>query len=201
MKIKNQTIINSITNALQYISYYHSKDFIKAMSNAYEIENNKTAKSAMAQILINSKMSAIGKRPICQDTGMVNVFVEVGMAIEFEGNLTLDELINEGVKQAYKNSKNPLRQSIVKDPLFSRENTQNNTPAIIHTKLVKGEKIDFFIGAKGAGSENKAKFANLNPNDSLINWVLTQITQIGAGWCPPGIISIGVGVVVKKLCC
>jgi fumarate hydratase class I len=193
MKIKNQTIINSITNALQYISYYHSKDFIKAMHNAYEIETNKTAKSAMAQILINSKMSAISKRPICQDTGMVNVFVEVGMNVEFEGDETLEDLINKGVEQAYKNSNNPLRKSIIKDPLFSRENTKNNAPAIIHTKLVKGAKIDFFVAAKGAGSENKAKFTNLNPDDNLVDWVLKQMSKIGAGWCPPGIISIGVG--------
>lgn len=193
MKIKNRTIIQSVANALQYISYYHSKDFIQSMTKAYENETNKTAKRCIAQILINSKLCAIGKRPICQDTGMVNIFVEVGMAVSFEGDTTLEDLINEGVAKAYQNSDNILRNSMVNDPLFARENTKNNTPAIIHTKLVKGNQIGFFVAAKGAGSENKAKFANLNPTDNLVDWVLAEVVKMGAGWCPPGIISIGVG--------
>ncbi|SFV66074.1 Fumarate hydratase class I, aerobic [hydrothermal vent metagenome] len=193
MKITKSDIINSVANALQYISYYHSKDFIQAMFLAYQKEKNIVTKDAISQILINSKMAAISNRPICQDTGMVNVFVEVGMDIDWDTDLSLDEMINEGVRKAYQNNKNPLRKSIVKNPLFSRENTKDNTPAIIHTTLVKGNKLKFFISAKGAGSENKAKFTNLNPDDNLSDWVVNEVINMGAGWCPPGIISIGVG--------
>ncbi|BAS67586.1 MAG: fumarate hydratase [Gammaproteobacteria bacterium] len=198
MKIQQQDIIESIANALQYISYYHSPDFIQAMTNAYEKETHKTAKNAIAQILINSKMAAIGQRPLCQDTGIVNVFVEVGMDITWEADLSLEEMINEGVRQAFTNIKNPLRASIVEDPLFARRNTKDNTPAVIHMKVVKGDKLDFIVAAKGCGSENKAKFTVLQPDDNVSDWIIKTIPTMGAGWCPPGVIGIGVGGTAEK---
>jgi len=168
------------------------------MVSAYERETNQSAKNAISQILINSKMCALGKRPICQDTGIVNVFVEVGMDIQWESELTLEEMINEGVRRAYNEPDNRLRASIVSDPLFSRKNTQDNTPAVIHTKLVKGNKLDITVAAKGGGSENKSKFTVLNPDDNLTDWVLKTIPTMGAGWCPPGMIGIGVGGTAEK---
>jgi fumarate hydratase class I len=198
MIIKQDHLVQSIHSALQYISYYHSPDFISAMVSAYERETNQSAKNAISQILINSKMCALGKRPICQDTGIVNVFVEVGMDIQWESELTLEEMINEGVRRAYNEPDNRLRASIVSDPLFSRKNTQDNTPAVIHTKLVKGNKLDITVAAKGGGSENKSKFTVLNPDDNLTDWVLKTIPTMGAGWCPPGMIGIGVGGTAEK---
>ncbi len=198
MKIQQKDLIDSICSALQYISYYHTPDFISAMSAAYEKETNDSAKNAIAQILISSKMSAMGKRPICQDTGIVNVFVEVGMDVSWETDLSLDEMINEGVRQAYTYADNPLRASIVEDPLFSRTNTRDNTPAVIHSKVVKGDKVSVTVAAKGCGSENKTKFAILNPSANVADWVLEQIPSMGAGWCPPGIIGIGVGGTAEK---
>jgi len=198
MKIKQEHFIESIYSSLQYISYYHAPDFIKAMVLAYEKETNKSAKNAIAQILINSKMCALGKRPICQDTGIVNVFIEVGMEIQWEVELSLEEMVNEGVRRAYNDPNNRLRASIVSDPLFTRKNTQDNTPAVIHTKLVPGTKLDIVVAAKGCGSENKAKFRVLNPDDNLIDWVMETIPKMGAGWCPPGIIGIGVGGTAEK---
>ncbi|HIM58542.1 MAG TPA: fumarate hydratase [Gammaproteobacteria bacterium] len=198
MKIKQQHVIESISNALQYISYYHAPDFIQAMASAYEKETHQSAKNAIAQILINSKMAALGQRPMCQDTGIVNIFVEVGMDITWDAELSLEDMINEGVRRAYTDPENPLRASIVKDPLFSRENTRDNTPAIINMKVVKGDKVNFIVAAKGCGSENKAKFAVLQPNDSLIDWVLRTVPTMGAGWCPPGLIGIGVGGTAEK---
>ena len=198
MKIKQEHFIESIYSSLQYISYYHAPDFIKAMVLAYEKETNKSAKNAIAQILINSKMCALGKRPICQDTGIVNVFIEVGMEIQWEAELSLEEMVNEGVRRAYNDPNNRLRASIVSDPLFARKNTQDNTPAVIHTKLVPGTKLDIVVAAKGCGSENKAKFSVLNPDDNLIDWVMKTIPKMGAGWCPPGIIGIGVGGTAEK---
>lgn len=198
MKIKQQHIIESVSNALQYISYYHSPDFIKAMTNAYEVETHTPAKNAIAQILINSKMAALGQRPLCQDTGIVNVFVEVGMDIVWEADLSLEDMINEGVRLAYTNPDNPLRASIVSDPLFNRTNTKDNTPAVIHTKMVKGSKLNIIVAAKGCGSENKAKFAVLQPDDNVADWILKTIPTMGAGWCPPGIIGIGVGGTAEK---
>ena len=198
MIIKQDHLVQSIHSALQYISYYHSPDFISAMVSAYEREANQSAKNAISQILINSKMCALGKRPICQDTGIVNVFVEVGMDIQWESELTLEEMINEGVRRAYNEPDNRLRASIVSDPLFSRKNTQDNTPAVIHTKLVKGNKLDITVAAKGGGSENKSKFTVLNPDDNLTDWVLKTIPTMGAGWCPPGMIGIGVGGTAEK---
>ena len=198
MIIKQDHLIESIHSALQYISYYHSPDFINAMVSAYQRETNQSAKNAIEQILINSKMCALGKRPICQDTGIVNVFLEVGMNIEWESDLSLEEMINEGVRRAYNEPDNRLRASIVSDPLFSRSNTQDNTPAVIHTKLVKGDKLEITVAAKGGGSENKSKFTVLNPDDNLTDWVLRTIPTMGAGWCPPGMIGIGVGGTAEK---
>jgi fumarate hydratase class I len=198
MKIQQKHVIESVFNALQYISYYHSPDFIQAMANAYEKETHDSSKNAIAQILINSKMSALGQRPLCQDTGIVNVFVEVGMDVTWEADLSLDEMINEGVRRAFTFDQNPLRASIVRDPLFSRENTKDNTPAVIHSKVVKGNQLKFIVAAKGCGSENKAKFTVLNPSASVSDWVLNMIPTMGAGWCPPGIIGIGVGGTAEK---
>ena len=198
MIIKQDHLIESIHSALQYISYYHSPDFINAMVSAYQRETNQSAKNAIEQILINSKMCALGKRPICQDTGIVNVFVEVGMNIEWESDLSLEDMINEGVRRAYNEPDNRLRASIVSDPLFSRSNTLDNTPAVIHTKLVKGDKLEITVAAKGGGSENKSKFTVLNPDDNLTDWVLRTIPTMGAGWCPPGMIGIGVGGTAEK---
>ena len=198
MIIKQEHLIESIHSALQYISYYHSPDFINAMVSAYERETSQSAKNAIEQILINSKMCALGKRPICQDTGIVNVFVEVGMNVEWDAELSLEDMINEGVRRAYNEPDNRLRASIVNDPLFSRKNTQDNTPAVIHTKLVKGDKLDITVAAKGGGSENKSKFTVLNPDDNLTDWVLRTIPTMGAGWCPPGMIGIGVGGTAEK---
>ena len=198
MTIKQNHLVESIHSALQYISYYHSPDFISAMVSAYERETNQSAKNAISQILINSKMCALGKRPICQDTGIVNVFVEVGMDVQWESELSLEDMINEGVRRAYNEPDNRLRASIVSDPLFSRANTQDNTPAVIHTKLVKGNKLDITVAAKGGGSENKSKFTVLNPDDNLTDWVLKTIPTMGAGWCPPGMIGIGVGGTAEK---
>ena len=198
MIIKQDHLIESIHSALQYISYYHSPDFINAMVSAYQRETNQSAKNAIEQILINSKMCALGKRPICQDTGIVNVFLEVGMNIEWESDLSLEDMINEGVRRAYNEPDNRLRASIVSDPLFSRSNTKDNTPAVIHTKLVKGDKLEITVAAKGGGSENKSKFTVLNPDDNLTDWVLRTIPTMGAGWCPPGMIGIGVGGTAEK---
>ena len=198
MIIKQEHLIESIHSALQYISYYHSPDFINAMVSAYERETNQSAKNAIEQILINSKMCALGKRPICQDTGIVNIFLEVGMSVQWESELSLEDMINEGVRRAYNEPDNRLRASIVDDPLFSRKNTQDNSPAVIHTKIVKGETLDITVAAKGGGSENKSKFTVLNPDDSLTDWVLKTIPTMGAGWCPPGMIGIGAGGTAEK---
>ena len=198
MIIKQQHLVESIHSSLQYISYYHSPDFIKAMVLAYEKETNLSAKNAISQILINSKMCALGKRPLCQDTGIVNVFIEVGMDVQWEAELSLEDMVNEGVRRAYNDPDNRLRASIVSDPLFSRKNTKDNTPAVIHTKLVKGDALGITVAAKGCGSENKAKFTVLNPDDNLTDWVLKTIPKMGAGWCPPGMIGIGVGGTAEK---
>lgn len=198
MIIKQEHLVESIHSSLQYISYYHSPDFIKAMVLAYEKETNLSAKNAISQILINSKMCALGKRPLCQDTGIVNVFIEVGMDVQWEAELSLEDMVNEGVRRAYNDPDNRLRASIVSDPLFSRKNTKDNTPAVIHTKLVKGDTLEITVAAKGCGSENKAKFIVLNPDDNLTDWVLKTIPKMGAGWCPPGMIGIGVGGTAEK---
>ena len=196
--IKNKDITSSVADALQFISYYHSDDFIQAMTAAYELEQSKPAKDAMLQILTSSKLSALGKRPLCQDTGIVTIFVEVGMNAKFEGDEILEDLINQGVSQAYLNVDNPLRASIVMDPLGKRSNTKDNTPAVIHTRLVQGDKVSFRIAAKGGGSENKAHLKMMNPSDDIVSYILDLIPQMGAGWCPPGVLGIGVGGTAEK---
>lgn len=197
--IKTQDLIDSVADALQYISYYHPKDFVDSMYSAYLKEESKPAKDAMAQILINSRMSAMGKRPICQDTGVVCVFVKIGMDAKLDStDRTINELINEGVKKGYANEHNPLRASMVFPPHGARKNTQDNTPAIVHTDLVHGNKIEIDIAAKGGGSEFKSKFKVLNPSDSIADWVEEMLPTMGAGWCPPGILGIGIGGTAEK---
>ena len=196
--IRQDDFIESIAQALQFISYYHPKDFITALHEAYLREESPAAKDAMAQILINSRMCAEGKRPICQDTGIVTVFVKIGMSVQWETTLSLSEMVNEGVRMAYQNSDNPLRASILRDPAGTRTNTRDNTPAVVHTECVLGDKIDINIAAKGGGSEAKAKFAMLNPSDNIVDWVLKTVPTMGAGWCPPGILGIGIGGTAEK---
>ncbi|MDF1588724.1 MAG: fumarate hydratase [Gammaproteobacteria bacterium] len=196
--ISEKDFIDSIADALQFIANYHPKDFIQAMADAYDKEQSPAAKDAIAQILINSRMCAEDKRPICQDTGIVNVFIKVGMQVQWNTSKSLDDMVNEGVRRAYLHPDNVLRASIVSDPLGSRTNTKDNTPAVIHTELVAGDKVEIDIAAKGGGSENKAKFTILNPSDSLVDWVLDTVPKMGAGWCPPGMLGIGVGGTAEK---
>ena len=197
--IKQDDLIESIAAALQYISFYHPADYIQHLARAYEREQSPAAKDAMAQILTNSKMSATGHRPICQDTGIVNVFLKVGMDVRFEGLTgSLDDAINEGVRRGYNNPDNRLRASVVADPQFARKNTKDNTPAVIHVELVPGDNLDVTVAAKGGGSENKTKFVMLNPSDNLVDWVLKTVPQMGAGWCPPGMLGIGIGGTAEK---
>ncbi|GAB2711940.1 MULTISPECIES: fumarate hydratase [Halomonas] len=197
--IAQDDVIQSVADALQYISYYHPKDFIDAMAQAYEREENPAAKDAIAQILINSRMCAFGHRPICQDTGIVTVFVLVGMNVRFaDASMSLDDMVNEGVRRAYKLPDNVLRASVLADPDGKRENTRDNTPAIIHHHLVPGDSVEIHVAAKGGGSEAKSKFAMLNPSDSVADWVLEQLPKMGAGWCPPGMLGIGIGGTAEK---
>jgi fumarate hydratase class I len=197
--IRQDDLIESIADALQYISYYHPKDFIDAVHEAYLKEESKAAKDAMAQILINSRMCAQGHRPICQDTGIVTVFLEIGMDVRFEdATMNIEDIANEGVRRAYLNPDNVLRASILADPDGARSNTKDNTPAIVHVKLVQGNTVDVHVAAKGGGSEAKSKFAMLNPSDSVVDWVLEQIPKMGAGWCPPGMLGIGIGGTAEK---
>jgi fumarate hydratase, class I len=192
--IKYQDLVDSVAAALQYISYYHPADYIAHLSRAYEREQSPAAKDAIAQILTNSKMSATGHRPICQDTGIVNVFLKIGMDVRFEGfSGSLEDAVNEGVRRGYLDPDNKLRASVLDDPLFERRNTRDNTPAVIHVELVPGDKVDITVAAKGGGSENKSKFVMMNPSDSLVDWVLKTVPTMGAGWCPPGMLGIGVG--------
>jgi fumarate hydratase class I len=192
-QIRQDDLIQSIADALQYISYYHPADFLKAMGEAWQREQNPAAKDAMAQILVNSRMCAEGRRPVCQDTGMVVVFLKIGMQVQWQGDMTVSEMVNEGVRRGYSHPDNVLRFSMVSDPLGKRKNTLDNTPAIVHTQLVKGGKVEIKIAAKGGGSENKSRFKVLNPSDSLVDWVLGEVPRMGAGWCPPGMLGIGVG--------
>ena len=196
--IREADVIASVADALQYISYYHTPDFIRAMGRAYELEQSPAARDAIAQILTNSRMCAEGHRPICQDTGIVVVFVKVGMGVRWDAAHDLEAMINEGVRQAYLNPENKLRASIVADPAFQRSNTRDNTPAVIHTELVPGEHVEITVAAKGGGSENKSMFAMLNPSDSVADWVLEMVPEMGAGWCPPGMLGIGIGGSAEK---
>ncbi|MBQ3681786.1 MAG: fumarate hydratase [Succinimonas sp.] len=196
--IKQQDFIDSIYDALQYISYYHPLDFVRGLKKAYEREQNPAAKSAIAQILVNSKMCAEGHRPLCQDTGIVTCFVKIGRNVTFEGDMLVPEMVNEGCRRAYCCPDNPLRKSVLKDPAGSRVNTRDNTPAVTHVEIIEGDKVIVEIAAKGGGSENKTKMAMLNPSDSIEDWVLEQLPHMGAGWCPPGMLGIGIGGTAEK---
>lgn len=191
--IRKTDLVDSIADALQYISYYHPADFLQALHQAYLLEQSPAAKDAMAQILVNSRLCAEGKRPICQDTGIVSVFCNVGMQLRWDSDDSFEDMINAGVRRAYTNPDNPLRPSIVSDPDGARTNTGDNTPAVIQTRLVPGNTLDIRVAAKGGGSENQAKFVVLNPSDSIVDWVLKTVPTLGAGWCPPGILGIGIG--------
>ncbi|SMC23116.1 fumarate hydratase, class I [Andreprevotia lacus DSM 23236] len=197
--IRQDDLIDSIADALQYISYYHPKDYIQALGKAYEAEESPAAKDAIAQILTNSRMCAEGHRPICQDTGIVTCFVRVGMNVQWAGaTMSVTDMINEGVRRAYLHPDNKLRASILQDPAGGRKNTKDNTPAVIHYEVVPGDTIDIDIAAKGGGSENKSKFVMLNPSDSIVDWVLKTVPLMGAGWCPPGMLGIGIGGTAEK---
>lgn len=191
--IKRDDLVQSIHDSLQFISYYHPEDYIKNLTAAYEREESQAAKDAMAQILINSRMCAEGRRPICQDTGIVTVFVEIGTNVRFEDGFDVTQAINEGVAKAYTDPDNILRASVLADPMGKRINTKDNTPAVIHYDIVPGDQLSIHVAAKGGGSEAKTKFAMLNPSDSVVDWVLQKVPEMGAGWCPPGILGIGVG--------
>ena len=196
--IKQDDLIQSVADSLQYISYYHSPDFVQAMHLAWQKEESESARNAIAQILINSRMSAEGRRPICQDTGIVVVFVKIGMDVRWDANMGLQEMIDEGVRRAYLDTDNPLRASIVSPPVGRRVNTRDNTPSVTHIEMVPGNTVEITVSAKGGGSENKSKFTMLNPSDSVVDWVLKTVPTMGAGWCPPGILGIGLGGTSEK---
>jgi len=196
--IRQDDLIDSVADALQFISYYHPIDFIQSVHEAWQREESQAAKDAMAQILINSRMCAQGQRPLCQDTGIVTVFVQVGMDVKWDAKLGLEEMINAGVSRAYNHPDNKLRASILADPAGARRNTKDNTPAVIHTSLVPGDKVDIQVAAKGGGSENKTKMVMLNPSDSIVDWVVKTVPTMGAGWCPPGMLGIGIGGTSEK---
>src|SRR5204863_9746018 len=196
--IKQQDLIQSVADALQHISYYHPLDYIQALGRAYEREQSAAAKDAIAQILSNSRMCAEGHRPICQDTGIVNVFVKVGMDVRFDFNTSFEDAINEGVRRAYMDPDNKLRASVLDESDFGRRNTKDNTPAVINVQLVPGNRLECDVAAKGGGSEAKSKFVMLNPSDSIADWVLKTVPTMGAGWCPPGMLGIGVGGTAEK---
>lgn len=197
--IRQDDLIDSVADALQFISYYHPLDFIQAVHEAYQREESPAAKDAMAQILINSRMAAMGHRPICQDTGIVTVFVKIGMDVSWAGaSMSVTDMINEGVRRAYTHPDNVLRASILADPAGARKNTGDNTPAVIHYEVVPGDTVDVQIAAKGGGSENKSKMVMLNPSDSILDWVVKTVPTMGAGWCPPGMLGIGVGGTAEK---
>ena len=198
-EIRQDDLIESVAKALQFISYYHPSDYIEHLVRAYEMEQSPAAKDAIAQILTNSKMSATGHRPLCQDTGIVNVFIKLGMNVRLSGfTKGLNDAINEGVRQAYNYPDNRLRASVVSDPEFARKNTKDNTPAVIFTELVEGDTMEVTVAAKGGGSENKSKMIMLNPSDSVVDWVLKTVPTMGAGWCPPGMLGIGIGGTAEK---
>ena len=196
--IRQQDLIDSVADALQYISYYHPVDFIQAVKQAYDREESKAAKDAMAQILVNSRMCAMGHRPICQDTGIVTVFLKVGMNVQWEADMSVTDMCNEGIRRAYMDPSNLLRASILADPDGARTNTKDNTPGVIHYEIVPGDTVEIHVAAKGGGSEAKSKFAMLNPSDSVVDWVLNMVPQMGAGWCPPGMLGIGIGGTAEK---
>jgi fumarate hydratase class I len=193
--IRAADLIESVADALQFISYYHPMDYIRALGTAYEAEQSPAAKDAIAQILTNSRMCAEGHRPICQDTGIVNVFVKWGQdcRLETARGRSLQEVVDEGVRRAYNHPDNKLRASILADPAFTRRNTRDNTPCVLSVEMVPGAKVSVDVAAKGGGSENKSKFKMMNPSDNIVDWVLETVPQMGAGWCPPGMLGIGIG--------
>jgi fumarate hydratase class I len=191
--IREADLIDSVADALQYISYFHPMDYIRALGDAYEAEQGPAAKDAIAQILTNSRMCAEGHRPICQDTGIVNVFVKWGQNCRLDSDMSLQDVIDEGVRRAYRNPDNPLRASVLADPAFTRRNTRDNTPCVLHVEMVRGSTVSIDVAAKGGGSENKSKFKMMNPSDSIVDWVIDMLPQMGAGWCPPGMLGIGIG--------
>ncbi|MFK8081363.1 MAG: fumarate hydratase [Granulosicoccus sp.] len=197
-KIRQDDLIDSVCDALQFMSYYHPKDYIDAVHEAWQREESQAAKDAMAQILVNSRMCAEGKRPLCQDTGIVTAFVKVGMDVQWDAKMNLTDMINEGVRRAYTHPDNKLRASILEDPAGARKNTGDNTPAVIHYEMVEGNTVEFEIAAKGGGSENKSKLVMLNPSDSIVDWVVKTVPTMGAGWCPPGMLGIGIGGTSEK---
>ena len=197
--IAQNDFIQSIADSFQFISYYHPTDFVQALGRAYEKEQNPAAKDALGQILTNSRMSAEGHRPLCQDTGIATVFLKVGMHLRWEGaTMSVTDMVNEGVRRAYNNTENPLRASVLAQPAGLRKNTKDNTPAVIHYEIVEGSEIDVICAAKGGGSEAKAKLGMLNPSDSVLDWVVKMVPTMGAGWCPPGILGIGIGGTPEK---
>jgi fumarate hydratase class I len=196
--IRQEDFIQSIADAFQYISYYHPVDFIKALHQAYLREESPAARDAMAQILINSRLCAEGHRPLCQDTGIAVVFLKVGMNVQWDARMSVQELVNEGVRRAYADPDNKLRASVIADPAGSRKNTRDNTPAVVHYEIVEGDGIEVICAAKGGGSENKSKMVMLNPSDSIVDWILKTVPTMGAGWCPPGILGIGIGGTPEK---
>jgi len=196
--IKRTDLVQSVADALQFISYYHPADYIRALGRAYEREQSPAAKDAIAQILTNSRMCAEGHRPICQDTGIVNVFMKIGMGVRFDFDASLEDAVNEGVRRGYNDPDNKLRASIIDDVLSTRKNTRDNTPAVIHVQMVAGDKLEVDVAAKGGGSEAKSKFVMLNPSDSIVDWVLKTVPTMGAGWCPPGMLGIGIGGTAEK---
>ncbi len=197
--IRQEDFIQSVADALQYISYYHPVDYIRSLSAAYEREQSTPAKDAIAQILINSRMCAEGHRPICQDTGIVTVFLQIGMDVRWDdATMGVEDMANEGVRRAYNHPDNKLRASVLADPAGKRVNTKDNTPAVVNMKVVPGNTVDVIVAAKGGGSEAKSKFAMLNPSDSIVDWVLKTVPTMGAGWCPPGMLGIGIGGTAEK---
>ena len=191
--IREEDLIESVADALQYISYYHPMDYIRALGEAYKAEQGPAAKDAIAQILTNSRMCAEGHRPLCQDTGIVNVFIEWGQNCRLESDRSLQDVVDEGVRRAYLNPENKLRASVLADPAFTRRNTRDNTPCVLNVTMVAGSKVSVDVAAKGGGSENKSKFKMMNPSDNIVDWVLEMLPQMGAGWCPPGMLGIGIG--------
>jgi fumarate hydratase class I len=197
--IRHDDLVETVAAALQYISYYHPADYIAHLARAYEREQSPAAKDAIAQILTNSRLCAEGHRPLCQDTGIVNVFLKIGMDVRFEGfKGSIEDAINEGVRRGYNHPDNKLRASVLADPIFERKNTKDNTPAVVHMSVVPGNTVDVTVAAKGGGSENKSKFVMMNPSDNLVDWVLKTVPTMGAGWCPPGMLGIGVGGTAEK---
>ncbi len=191
--IAEEDLVASIADALQFVSYYHPADYVQHLAESYRREESPAARNAMAQILVNSRMAAFGHRPICQDTGIAHVFMKIGMGARFATSRPLDELVNEGVRRAWLLESNPLRASMVGDPLFDRRNTRDNTPAMLQVEMVAGDTVEVHVAAKGGGSENKARFVVLEPSESVVDWVLRTVETLGAGWCPPGLIGLGVG--------